>query len=66
MATRSVSKSRTTASRLATHEEICALRYVGLTDRISRLEKLIIGATASMLAGLTWAVWTFSTHGLLK
>jgi hypothetical protein len=42
-------------SRMVAHEELCALRYQGIIDRLTRLEKIVIstgGALILFLAGL--------------
>ncbi len=54
------SNSNATAAKLATHEEVCALRYAGIMSRIGRLEALVIGATGTTIIGLIWAVWQLS------
>ena len=66
MATRSVSKIKSVASRLDTHEAVCAERYIGLMSRLGRLEKLLIGATVTLIGGLFIVTWAFVSHGLLK
>jgi len=52
--------SNATASKLATHEAVCAERYQGIMARIGRLEALVIGATGTTVVGLIWAVWQLS------
>jgi len=54
----------TTAAKLATHEEVCALRYAGILSRIGRLEALIVAAAGSVIAGLVVAVWTLAHLGV--
>jgi hypothetical protein len=50
--------------RLTSHEEVCAERYGGIIARIGRLEKVLVGATGSIIAGLVFAVWQLSHLGV--
>lgn len=48
-----------TEARLATHEEVCALRYEGLCSRIKRLEGVgitVAGAIIMLLIGILLTV----------
>jgi len=38
-----------TEARLATHEEVCALRYEGLCARLKRIESIGIGACGTII-----------------
>lgn len=37
------------ASRLSTHEEVCAFRYETINARLKRLESILIGAAGAIL-----------------
>ncbi len=52
--------SGATASKLATHEAVCADRYLGIMSRIGRLEMLVIGTAGAIIIGLAGAVWQLS------
>ena len=41
-----------TKARLQTHEEVCALRYVGLCARLNRLEGVGMGVAGFIIAML--------------
>lgn len=41
-----------TEARLATHEEICAIRYEGLCARLKRIEGIGIGACGTIIVML--------------
>ena len=49
-----------TAAKLATHEEVCALRYSGILARLGRLEALVVAAAGTIIAALVVAVWQLS------
>jgi hypothetical protein len=38
-----------TEARLNTHEEVCALRYEGISARLKRLENVGIGAAGTII-----------------
>ncbi len=52
--------SNATASKLATHEAVCAERYLGIMARMGRLEALMIGTAGAIIIGLIGAVWQLS------
>jgi hypothetical protein len=37
-------------ARLMTHEEVCAVRYDGINARLKRLEQILIGSAAFIIA----------------
>ena len=37
-------------ARLMTHEQVCALRYEGINARLKRLEQILIGSAAFIIA----------------
>ena len=37
-------------SRLSTHEAVCAERYAGINARLKRLEQILIGSAAFIIA----------------
>lgn len=39
-----------TEARLATHEEVCALRYAGISARLKRLETIGLGVAGAIIA----------------
>ena len=41
-----------TEARLATHEEVCTLRYEGLCARLKRIESLGVGACGTIIVML--------------
>ena len=41
-----------TEARLATHEEVCTLRYEGLCARLKRIEGIGIGASGTIIVML--------------
>ena len=41
-----------TEARLATHEEVCAIRYEGLCARLKRIESIGIGACGTIIVML--------------
>jgi hypothetical protein len=49
-----------TASKLATHEAVCAERYAGIMARIGRLEALVIISSGALICALFAAVWQLS------
>jgi len=53
-------QNNATAAKLSAHEQVCALRYAGIMERIGRLELLVIGAAGSIIIGLIAAVWQLS------
>ena len=42
-----------TEARLATHEEVCTLRYEGLCARLKRIEGIGVGACGTIIVMLT-------------
>jgi hypothetical protein len=38
-----------TEARLNTHEEVCALRYEGISARLKRLENIGVGAAGTII-----------------
>ena len=36
--------------RLMTHEQVCAVRYEGINARLKRLEQILIGSAAFIIA----------------
>ena len=59
-APRQESSLSATAAKLATHEEVCALRYSGIIARIGRLEALVVAAAGAIITALVVAVWQLS------
>jgi len=51
-----------TEARLATHEEVCAMRYEQINARLKRLEQIIINACGVLLIGMGGVIFTFMTH----
>lgn len=49
-------------ARLEAHEEVCALRYQGIIDRVGRLEKVIIGAAGTLILGMGGLIATLVLH----
>lgn len=43
--------------RLSVHEAVCAERYASLLGRMSRVEKVIIGVSVTLLVGMAGALW---------
>ena len=41
-----------TEARLATHEEVCTLRYEGLCARLKRIESIGVGACGTIIVML--------------
>lgn len=41
-----------TEARLSTHEEVCALRYEAINARLKRLEQILMGSCAFIIATL--------------
>jgi hypothetical protein len=39
-----------TEARLSTHEEVCAFRYESINARLKRLEQILMGACAFIIA----------------
>jgi hypothetical protein len=37
-------------SKLMTHEQVCAVRYEGINARLKRLEQILIGTAAFIIA----------------
>jgi hypothetical protein len=37
-------------AKLMTHEEVCAVRYDGINARLKRLEQILIGSAAFIIA----------------
>jgi hypothetical protein len=51
-----------TEARLATHEEVCAMRYEQINARLKRLEQIIINAAGTLLLGMGGVIMTFMMH----
>ena len=45
-------------ARIAAHIEICSVRYASILARVDRLERVIIGAAASVIVGLAGILGT--------
>jgi hypothetical protein len=41
-----------TEARLSTHEEVCAFRYESINARLKRLEQILMGTAAFIIASL--------------
>jgi hypothetical protein len=41
-----------TEARLSTHEEVCAFRYESINARLKRLEQILMGSAAFIIASL--------------
>ena len=41
-----------TDARLSTHEEVCAMRYESINARLKRLEQILMGSCAFIIATL--------------
>jgi hypothetical protein len=41
-----------TEARLSTHEEVCAFRYEAINARLKRLEQILMGTAAFIIATL--------------
>jgi hypothetical protein len=41
-----------TEARLSTHEEVCAFRYESINARLKRLEQILMGTAAFVIASL--------------
>jgi hypothetical protein len=41
-----------TDARLSTHEEVCAIRYEAINARLKRLEHILMGTAAFIIASL--------------
>jgi hypothetical protein len=41
-----------TAARLLSHEEVCSLRYEAINARLKRLEHILMGTAAFIIASL--------------
>ena len=41
-----------TDARLSTHEEVCAIRYESINARLKRLEHILMGTAAFVIASL--------------
>jgi hypothetical protein len=53
-----------TDARLATHEEICAIRYEQINARLKRLEHIIMQAAGVMILSMAGTI--FSAVWILK
>ena len=51
-----------TDARLATHEEVCAMRYEQINARLKRLESIIIKAFGILTVGMAGVIWSTITH----
>jgi len=52
MATGSVDSKHPVEHRLSSHEELCALRYDMICARLKRIEQILIGTAAFIIATL--------------
>lgn len=43
--------------RISIHEKICALRYGVIDSRLSRIELILVGSTASLITGMAVMLW---------
>ena len=43
--------------RISIHEKICALRYGVIDSRLSRIELILVGSTASLITGMAVVIW---------
>jgi hypothetical protein len=59
-----VSTINATEARLATHEEICAIRYEQINARLKRIESILIKAAGVMLLSMGGTI--FSAIWILK
>ena len=46
-----------TDARLSTHEEVCAFRYESINARLKRLEQILMGSAAFIIASLLTIVF---------
>jgi hypothetical protein len=46
-----------TDARLSTHEEVCAFRYDAINARLKRLEQILMGSAAFIIASLLTIVF---------
>lgn len=46
-----------TAARLSTHEEVCALRYEQINARLKRIEAILMKTAGIMLAAMTGTIF---------
>ena len=44
-------------TRISIHEKICALRYGVIDSRLSRIELILVGSTASLITGMAVVIW---------
>ena len=51
-----------TDARLSAHEEVCAMRYEQINDRLKRLEQIIINGCGVLLMGMGGVIFTFMMH----
>jgi len=51
-----------TEARLATHEEVCAMRYEQINARLKRLEQIIINSCGALLLGMGGVIFSFLMH----
>jgi predicted nucleic acid-binding Zn ribbon protein len=51
-------------SRIDKHEAVCAERWKAIIDKVSRLEKVILLATASLLSGMAIVIWQILIKGI--
>lgn len=49
-------------SRLTTHEAVCAERYGNIMFRMVRMEKMIMGAGAALIAGMAGLIIKLALH----
>lgn len=53
------------ASRLSTHEEVCAVRYEAINARLKRLEQILIGAAGAIITS-AGAIIVLLINNLIK
>ena len=47
----------TTAAKLMTHEEICAVRYEQINARLKRIEGIILKVAGVMILSMAGVIW---------
>lgn len=46
------------AADISKHEAVCAERYAGIIQRLTRLEACLLGATSLLICGMATIIWT--------
>ena len=44
--------------RLTSHEDVCAVRYKDIGERLVRIEKILMGVAGTIICALVGALWT--------